>query len=144
MRSREKNGYSKNIRHCPSHGVGLNQNAKDKGFIWQPPGSSVHGILQAQILEWATFLSLRDLPNLGSNLGLLHFRQIFYHLSQAGHLNSKVYMYYNFFIHSSVGHLVCFHVMATVNSAAMNIGLYVSFCIVVFSGYILSSGIAGS
>ena len=31
----------------------------------QPPGSSVHGILQARILEWVAFPPPRDLPNLG-------------------------------------------------------------------------------
>ena len=54
-----------------------------------------------------------------------------------------MYMYYNFFIHSSVdGHLGCFHVLATVNSVAMNIGDGVFFN----SGfrYMPSSGIAGS
>ena len=41
-------------------------------------------------------------------------------------------------------HLGCFHVLAVVNSAAMNIGVHVSFQIMVFSGYLHRSGIAGS
>ena len=54
-------------------------------------------------------------------------------------------MYYIFFIHSSVdGHLGCFHVLAIVNSAAMNIGVHLSFHIIVLSGYMPRSGIAGS
>ena len=41
---------------------------------------------------------------------------------------SIVYMYHTFFIHSSVsGHLDCFHVLTIANSAAMNIGMPVSF-----------------
>jgi len=30
-----------------------------------PPGSSVHGIFQARILEWVAMPSSRDLPDLG-------------------------------------------------------------------------------
>ena len=40
------------------------------------------------------------------------------------------------FIHSSVnGHLGWFHVLAIVNSAAVNIVVHVSFQIMLFSGY---------
>jgi len=54
-------------------------------------------------------------------------------------------MYHKFFIHSSFsGHLGCFHVLAIVNSAAMNSGNDVSFSILVSSGYMPRSGIAGS
>ena len=53
--------------------------------------------------------------------------------------------YHIFFIHSSVhGHLGCFRVLATVNSAAMNIKIHVSFQIIVLSGCMPRSGIARS
>ena len=53
-------------------------------------------------------------------------------------------MYHNFFIHSSVnGHLGCFHVLAIVNSAAMKNGIHVSFSVLVTSGYMPRTGIAG-
>ena len=42
------------------------------------PGSSVHGILQARILEWVAMPSSRDLPGQGLNLHLLHCRKILY------------------------------------------------------------------
>jgi len=54
-------------------------------------------------------------------------------------------MYHNFFSHSTVdGHLGCLSVLAIVNSAAVNTGEHVSFSVLVSSGYMPRSGIAGS
>ena len=54
------------------------------------PGSSVHGILQARILEWFAMPPSRgpSLPTQGLNPGLPHCRQILYHLSHQGSIIS--------------------------------------------------------
>ena len=53
-----------------------------------PPGSSVHGILQVRILKWCHALLQGIFPTQGSNPGLLHCRQILYHLTHQGSLLS--------------------------------------------------------
>ena len=54
-------------------------------------------------------------------------------------------MYHSFLIHSSAdGHLGCFHVLAIINSAAMNIGVHLSLSDLVSSVCMPRSGIAGS
>ena len=50
-----------------------------------PPGFSVHGVLQARILEWIAILFLLGIfPTWGSSWGLPHCRQILYCLSHQG------------------------------------------------------------
>ena len=50
-----------------------------------PPGSSIHGIFQARVLEWVAISFSRG-SSRRSNPGLLHCRQRPYHLSHQGSL----------------------------------------------------------
>ena len=52
---------------------------------YSPPGSSVHGIFQARILEWVAISFSRGIfPTQRLNPGLPHCRQILYPLSHQG------------------------------------------------------------
>ena len=46
--------------------------------------SSIYGISQIRVLEWVAMLSTEGSSQQGSNRGLLHCRQILYHLSHQG------------------------------------------------------------
>ena len=68
-----------------------------------PPGSSVHGILQARILEWVAISFLQgSFPTQGSNPGLLHWQVDSLPLS---HLGSP-YLYHNF-LKKTLNHQSC-------------------------------------
>ena len=60
--------------------------------------------------------------------------------------NIPLYIYttYFFYLFLCWWTLGCFHVLAIVNSAAMNTRVHVSFQMMFFSGYVPRSGIAGS
>ena len=50
-----------------------------------PPGSIVHGILQARMLVWVGHAFLQGIfLTQGLNSGLLHHMQVLYHLSHQG------------------------------------------------------------
>ena len=52
---------------------------------YSPPGSSVHGDSPGKNTGWVAMPPLQGIfPTQGSNPGLLHFRQILYHLSHQG------------------------------------------------------------
>ena len=54
-------------------------------------------------------------------------------------------MYHVFLIQSSIdGLLGCFHVLAIVNCASVNAGVYISFSVKILSRYMPRNGIAGS
>ena len=54
-------------------------------------------------------------------------------------------MYHSCLINSSADrHLGCVHVLDIANSAVMNIGVHASFLVLVSSGYMPNSGLAGS
>ena len=78
-----------------------------------PSGSSLHGMLQARILEWlATSCSKGIFPTQGWNLGLLHCRQILYRMSHQGspkclymgQIFTTVSIYKNLYHHWLNGH----------------------------------------
>ena len=66
----------------------------DSDAMDSPPGSSVHRLLQARILGWIAIPFSRG-SSRPKDLGLLHFRQIRYHLSHLG--SPHCYYHLSFF-----------------------------------------------
>ena len=87
------------------------------------PGSSIQGILQARILEWVAISFSRGSSRPRDR-------------TQVSGIGGKCF---NFWATGEA-----FHVLAIVNSAAMNVEVHISFWIKLFSGYMPRNGIAGS
>ena len=65
--------------------------------LCDPMDYTVHGILQARILEWVAFPFSRGVfPTQGSDPGLLHCRQILYQLSHKGSPRIQEWVAYPF------------------------------------------------
>ena len=91
-----------------------------------PPGSSVHGILQARILEWVT-ISLHqftsspgDLPDRGTEPRSLAL-QADYLLSEPPKKPIGATSFFKKSIHTFMGIWVSFHVLAIVSNTLINI-----------------------
>ena len=61
--------------------------------LCHPIDYTVHGILQARILEWVVFLLQGIFPTQGSNLGLPHCRRALYQLSYQGSPVESEYLF---------------------------------------------------
>ena len=119
---------------------------------------TIHGILQARILEWVAFPFSRASSQPRDWTGLLHCRQILYQLSHQGNPRIPERVAHPFSRGSSQpkkrtsvsctagGFFISWAtlVLAIVNSAAMDIGIHVSLSILVSSGCMPSIGTAGS
>ena len=97
--------------------------------LCDPMDYTVHGILQARILQWVAFPFSRGIiPTQESNPGLAHCRQILYQLSHKGSLSSSKAS-------------VSFPLNRPISSLPMNFKISKDFCLAYYPGLWLSAHI---
>ena len=97
------------------------------------PDFSTHGSFQARVLEWVVISFSRGFSRPRDQTQVSHIAGGCFTIWATGEAQ-HIFMHHVFFICLSVdGHLGCFHVLATVNSVAVNMEVHVSFRIMFFS-----------
>ena len=119
---------------------------EEPGWLLQSMGSQRVTNNWSDLAHTVHFSPLYDLPHsVGKSEGLPILFQMILFCSLLW-LNNISFMHVqHHFIYSLFDeHLGCFHILAIVNSAAMNVAVHISFQIMVFSRYIPRSVITGS
>ena len=104
-----------------------------------PPGSPVPGILQARTLEWVV-ISFSNVWKWKMKVKVKFYGWVVFN-----YMHTYLCMYATSLSIHLLTYFGCFHILATVNSSAMNIKVTVSFLISIwiFSGQVPKGGIAG-